>query len=129
LIVYKKYIDPNVYIKVAHCANADCTSASSFIIDSVNFGDADNSITIGADGLGLISYYAYYDVNESNLKVAHCNDIVCSDTSTVTLDDALYSGLNNSVAIGSDGLGLISYLDFPNRDLVVVHCDDPACLP
>ena len=30
------------------------------------------SITIGADGLGLISYY---DVTNGDLKVAHCSNV------------------------------------------------------
>jgi hypothetical protein len=32
------------------------------------------SVTIGADGLGLISYY---DATNGNLKVAHCSDLFC----------------------------------------------------
>jgi len=32
-------------------------------------------VTIGADGLGLISYY---DVGNGNLKVAHCANAFCT---------------------------------------------------
>jgi hypothetical protein len=39
----------------------------------VNVGQY-TSVTIGADGLGLISYY---DATNGNLKVAHCSDLFC----------------------------------------------------
>jgi hypothetical protein len=34
----------------------------------------DTAVTIGADGLGLISYH---DATNGNLKVAHCSDLSC----------------------------------------------------
>jgi hypothetical protein len=43
----------------------------------------DTSVTIGADGLGLISYY---DVTNGDLKVAHCSDAACSSAIITTLD-------------------------------------------
>ena len=81
------------------------------------------SVTIGADGLGLISYYANGD-----LKVAHCNDTACSSASTYTLDSAWYCRYT-SITIGADGLGLISYYDATNGDLKVAHCSNPFCVP
>ena len=33
-----------------------------------------SSVTIGTDGLGLISYY---DVTNGDLKVAHCSNLFC----------------------------------------------------
>jgi hypothetical protein len=33
------------------------------------------SVTIGADGLGLVSYY---DFTNGDLKVAHCENTFCS---------------------------------------------------
>ncbi len=33
-----------------------------------------SSVTIGADGLGLISYF---DATNADLKVAHCSDLFC----------------------------------------------------
>ena len=43
------------------------------------------SVTIGADGLGLISYY---DVTNRDLKVAHCSDTACTSATLTTLDTA-----------------------------------------
>ncbi|HXC66958.1 MAG TPA: hypothetical protein VN638_06015, partial [Nitrospiraceae bacterium] len=44
-----------------------------------------SSVTMGADGLGLISYY---DVTHGDLKVAHCSDAVCTSATLTTVDQA-----------------------------------------
>ena len=72
------------------------------------------SITIGADGLGLISYAG------AGIDVAHCSDITCSSATTATLDIVPVAG--TSITVGGDGLGLISYRDESAADLKVAHC-------
>jgi preprotein translocase subunit Sec61beta len=93
-------------------------------LDSAGAVGKYTSITIGADGLGLISYY---DDTNGNLKAAHCNDAACSSASLATLDSAGYVGRDTSITIGADGLGLISYYDITNSALKVAHCNDAAC--
>ncbi len=44
-----------------------------------------------------------------------------------TLDSAGDAGRYSSLAIGTDGLGLISYHHMGTYDLKVAHCDDAAC--
>ena len=85
------------------------------------------SIAIGTDGLGLISYY---DVTNHRLKVAHCNDVICSTATTATLDSG--GGTNDvgqysSITIGGDGRGVISYWDATANALKVAHCADAVC--
>jgi hypothetical protein len=82
------------------------------------------SVTVGSDGLGLISYY---DESNLDLKVAHCNDIVCSNATTTTIDSAGNVGRFTSITVGSDGLGLIAYSDDSNSHLKVAHCNDALC--
>ena len=36
-------------------------------------------------------------------------------------------GFSTSIAIGHDGLGLISYYDVSSGHLMTAHCNDPAC--
>jgi hypothetical protein len=84
------------------------------------------SITIGADGLGLISYY---HSNKTALMVAHCSDINCTTATITTLDSPGMVGGYTSITIGADGLGLISYQDGTNDDLKVVHCANTFCSP
>jgi hypothetical protein len=44
-----------------------------------------------------------------------------------TLDSAGAVGAHSSLAIGIDGLGLVSYFDVTNGDLKVAHCGNVAC--
>ena len=41
------------------------------------------------------------------------------------LDTGIFSTVD--LAIGADGLGLISYFDTVNNDLKVAHCNNTAC--
>ena len=84
------------------------------------------SITMGADGLGLISYY---DGTNSALKVAHCSNTACTSATTTTLDSDGGVGYYTSITIGADGLGLISYYDATNDNLKVAHCENAFCSP
>lgn len=114
----------NLDLKVAHCNNAACTSATPATLDSTGNVGVVTSIAIGADGLGLISYN---DGTNADLKAAHCDNVACTGATTVTLDSAGDVGGAASIAIGSDGLGLISYFDSTNGDLKVAHCTNAAC--
>jgi hypothetical protein len=118
------YDSINGDLKVAHCSNAACTSATRSTIDSAGDVGTDTSITIGADGLGLISYY---DAANLHLKVAHCSDIPCTSATVTTLDTAGDQDRYTSIAIGADGLGLISYSDRLNANLKVAHCSNVLC--
>ena len=93
-------------------------------LDSAGDVGRHSSIAIGADGLGLISYY---DATNGDLRVAHCADVVCSKATVSTLDSAGDVGQYTSIAIGADGLGLISYYDVGNGDLKVAHCTNADC--
>jgi hypothetical protein len=74
------------------------------------------SVTIGADGLGLISYY---DATNNDLKVSHCSNTACTAATITSLDTSGVVGFHTSVTIGTDGLGLISYYEQDNGDLKV----------
>ena len=116
--------------------NADgsvvCTGTSPLVgsvistLDSVGDVARSTSITIGLDGLGLISYWDY---TNRNLKVAHCSDAACTAATLSTLDSTGDVGDRNSITIGSDGLGLISYYDTTNGNLKVAHCSNAFCTP
>jgi hypothetical protein len=82
------------------------------------------SITVGEDGLGLISYY---DATTHVLKVAHCTTADCSAVTSATIDSSADVGSYTSITIGPDGLGLIVYIDATNSQLRIAHCNDVAC--
>jgi len=100
------------------------TGIVSTTLDTISTYYLHTSITIGTDGLPIISYH--YGTNK-DLKVAHCNDTNCTSAFTNTLDSAGDVGWDNSIIIGSDGLPIISYVDSTNKDLKVAHCNDNSC--
>jgi hypothetical protein len=124
LISYYDY--DNGYLKVLHCGNLACTNGNIITsVDKNNVVGQYTSITIGADGLGLISYYDY---THHDLKVLHCGNVYCnSGNNTVSVDQTGDVGLASSITIGVDGLGLISYIDFTNSRLKVLHCGNLMC--
>ncbi len=115
----------NEDLKVAHCNDVVCTSATLSILDSDDDVGRDSSLAIGGDGLGLISYH---DRTNDDLKVAHCSDVACTSATLSTLDtDPTEIRFRTSIAIGTDGLGLIGYGDYSLNTLKVAHCSDVVC--
>lgn len=114
-------------LKVAHCGNAACTDGNTIAL--VDDGDTGRNIdiAIGADGLPVISYR---DGGSSRrLKVAHCGNVACSANNTITVVDPLPSSSSGqtSIAIGTDGLPIITYYDDVSGNLKVAHCGNAAC--
>ena len=58
----------------------------------------------------------------------HCTDGACSTKTSTTVDPSVADvGRYPSVTIGSDGLGLIGYVDATNGALKAAHCSNVAC--
>jgi hypothetical protein len=114
------------HLKVVHCGNAACSDNNtiSMVDDSDGVGGY-ASIAIGSDGLPVISYW---DRENIDLKVAHCGDVACTSGNTLTtVDSSGNVGYDTALAIGSDGLPVISYFDSTNHALKVVHCGNESC--
>ena len=119
------YDQVNSDLKVAHCENINCTSATTTTLDSEGTVGVKPSIAVGTDGFGLISYWA-----DDRIKVAHCNNADCSDATISMLDTTGdHVDLESSIAIGEDGLGLIAYVAQFGSDtyIQVAHCSNIAC--
>jgi hypothetical protein len=113
----------NLLLKVAHCADLACSTATTSAIDSTGNGGWNPAISIGADSLGVISYYR----GSRSLRVAHCSDIACTSATVVTVD---YVGERvSSTTVGSDGLPMIAFTEATEDGLAVVHCSNPLCVP
>ena len=69
LIAYYNQLDTS--LRVAHCSNAACDSATLTTLDPQ--GNDTLSLTIGSDGLGLILY-----LGAAGVKIAHCLDLACT---------------------------------------------------
>ena len=124
---------PHQMLKVAACTNADCSTTVRSVVDraadpanQLHGGDA--SVTFGHDGLALIAYNGNYKgASGSDLKVAHCRNVYCTEATKITADTGGHVGWHTSIAVGGDGLGVVSYYDATNDDLKVAHCADLAC--
>ena len=69
----------NSYLKVAHCNDRACTNATATAIDTAANTGRTPSVTIGTDGLGLISYGS-----NGYLTFAHCRNQACMSASLST---------------------------------------------
>jgi hypothetical protein len=117
-------------LKVAHCVNPDCSGVATIttVDDPANSVGRYTSIAIGSDGLPVISYQ---DETAAALKVAHCVNVACTGASTITtVDDPVGEsvGYYTAIAIGSDGLPVISYGDLAgDAALRVAKCTNLDC--
>ena len=103
------------------------SSVSTSTLDGSGARDAGqfNSLAIGADGIPVISYY---DVTNGNLNVAQCFNSTCGGSAATTSPDTGGDvGQYTSIAIGTDGLPVISYYDVTNGDLKVAKCANTGC--
>lgn len=116
-------------LEVAKCNDPACAGGDE-TVSTVDVGSAGGagrtSIAVGADGLPAI---AYFRASSQDLMLAKCNDPACAggDETLSTVDGAGSTGLYASLAVGADGLPVISYFDNTGGDLEIAKCNDPAC--
>ncbi len=131
------YYDNNIINrnpKVLHCNDPNCDPNVNGA-ESITSPDSDegvgkySSLVLDSNGYPVISYY---DGDNADLKVLHCNDPNCdpnvNGTESITSPDTRGGpGEFTSLALDSDGYPVISYWAASNEDLRVIHCNDPAC--
>jgi hypothetical protein len=136
LPIISYYDNTTEALKVAHCHDVACAGQKTItMVDNDGNLGGFSSIAIGSDGLPIISYHdATVDFengfDRQALKVAHCNDVACAgqdETLTFVVDTNHPVGYFTSIAIGSDGLPIISHLDITDGALLVTHCNDTLC--
>jgi hypothetical protein len=116
---------PGNELKVTACLDPACTDRSTHLADRPLPGESrtgtDVSLAIGRDDLPLLSYRAHDD-----LVVSRCVNVRCSGVTRTVVDNPGAVG-SSSLAVGSDGLGVVAYYDVGNDRLKIAHCADPAC--
>ena len=115
-------------LKAAHCDDVPCTTATFSTVDANGIEGEYSAITLGIDGLGVISYRDGTGARQ-DLKVAHCANVACTTSSTVTVDTPGDVGWNTSITIGADGLPFVSYRDVGGSQVKGLHCPNVFCVP
>ena len=124
------YVSDDGNLALAKCNDPACQGGDesiSTVEESESLLGLFSSVAIGADDYPIV---AYIDNSARSLKVANCNDPACSggDEQITTIDVGSTDTLTSpSVAIGSDGMPIISYSDASNSSLWVAKCIDFAC--
>lgn len=114
-------------LRVTKCGNAACSAGNiSTTVDSASNVGSSSSIAIAPDGLPIISYR---DNTAGTLKVVKCGNAMCSAGNAITTADDPVNpvGYYTSIAIGSDGLPVISHRDATASVLRVTHCGNATC--
>lgn len=116
-------------LRITVCGNPACTTRndSHDIDDPGDSVGAGSSIAIGSDGLPIISHY---NATTQALRVTHCGDATCTAGNvSLDVDDpvGLAVGQYSSIAIGADGLPVISHFDSTNSALRVTRCLTVTC--
>ena len=109
----------------AKCEDSACSARSITVLDSAGDVGLHTSIAIAADGFPLI---AYHDATARDLRVVKCANAACSARAVSTVDASTnWVGWYTSIAMGSDGLAVISYYDVTAGALKVAKCGDAGC--
>ncbi len=112
-------------LSLARCADASCTSATSQVVDAGNGVGQGVFVTLGDDGLPLMSYR---EGSKDAAKLARCNDADCTTASIQTLESGTTINQQSvPVVVGIDGMPVVAYRVLGTQELKVVHCDDAAC--
>ncbi len=125
VIAYHKYSSA-FDLKVAKCTLADCSTSTTEILDTPNNVGLYSSLTIGIDGLPIVSYY---DDSNDNLMIAKCGDATCTNASATitTVDSTGNVGSGNTITIGPDGFPIVAYMDETNGYIKVLKCSTLSC--
>jgi hypothetical protein len=114
-------------LKLVHCGDQDCSSSESSVLVAANAG-VSLSMTLDAAGAPVISYY---DAGNVALGIARCDDVNCAAPAVNDLLPSLTTPtIDTSVAVGSDNVPVVSYIDDSSGSLVamrIVRCTDAAC--
>ena len=103
------------------------SQGANVTIPSTNEIGRHSSIAIGVAGVPVI---AFHDTTSGNLQLVHCTSPSCSThDAPVTVDPggSAIVGQYTSIAIGTDGFPVISYLDTTGGNLMLAHCTNVAC--
>jgi hypothetical protein len=119
-------------LRVTKCGTVACTAGNvSTTVDAPGFRvGIGSSIAIGPGGLPVISHTELNaTVTASALRVTRCGNPACTSGNVSTTVDAPggFAGVGSRIAIGADGLPVISHENVTAGVLRVTKCGTPDC--
>ncbi|MDD5145368.1 MAG: hypothetical protein PHF44_00745 [Candidatus Pacebacteria bacterium] len=132
--VISYYDTTNYDLLFARCDTNNCTSSSNWdtaTVQTAGSAGGYNSLAIGADGYPAISYNLAGAAMD--LLFAKCTTQNCTSSSnwtTTTIESTYTIGAYNSLAIGTDGLPIISYNASTSEGkgvLKIAKCGNSSC--
>jgi hypothetical protein len=117
-------------LKLMHCDDVNCGGNNDSIRDiAVTSGVTEQysslALTSGSTRFPVISFARI----GGNLAIGQCNDALCGSAQITTLDSAVTTALYTSLALDSNNLPVVSYVDSTTSRLKVARCTDGACTP
>jgi len=114
--VISYYRDITDDLKLVACGNSVCNTSNIITtIDAAEKVGQFTSLQLNSDGYPVISYY---DTSNYDLKLAVCGDRTCSASNSLTaIDTGGRVGEHSSLQLDSNGVAVISYYDFLNKNL------------
>ena len=128
VISYYDAINGNLVL--ARCDDPDCAGGNDqgTSVDT-NEGDIGQYSSLALDVFDDTPVIAYYNFDDADLKLVHCDTLGCTGPQSTTVVDGATGevGISLSMALDVSGNPVISYYDTGNFALNVARCDDPAC--
>lgn len=119
------YDATNTNLKLAVCDNTSCASPTLSVIDSTGMVGLYASMAITSDDIPVMSYN---DFTAGELILAMCDNTACANPTIRTLESGVIaSGWDNSLALTSDNLPVISYYNDISGDLSLIYCHTRNC--
>lgn len=118
-------------LKILHCDDPNCAGD-----ESKNITAPDTTGSVGSDIYMVLDdkgnpVVIYYDSSKGQLKILHCDDPNCAGDETgniATPTDLVGNvGLYSSLVLDAAGNPVVSYYDFSNGNLNILHCANQTC--